>query len=206
VLSAYKQIRSQSANVLSDIDEDNFDKAFACLRPVIQGGAEMGARLSEDELQRALDFCVHLFSPTTPEQHELVRKRLESMGLGISAEWQDNRPHSAPIAEHLDHTDGKKSNAALLDVRAPVINPAKLNEILSQHQRRAAMVADAPSGDSRRKTCDEDSEVKMVLEKVNARRVIHAEHGNGLNSFEEEAVEGFVVRLQRSQLGLMKAV
>jgi flavin-dependent dehydrogenase len=33
VLGAYKQIRAQSASVLSDIDEDNFDRAFAFLRP-----------------------------------------------------------------------------------------------------------------------------------------------------------------------------
>ena len=33
VLSAYKQIRAQSVNVLSDVSEDNFDKAFAFLRP-----------------------------------------------------------------------------------------------------------------------------------------------------------------------------
>ncbi|KAK7691668.1 hypothetical protein QCA50_005067 [Cerrena zonata] len=79
VLSAYKQIRSQSVSVLADIKDENFDKAFAFLRPVIQGGAEMGAKLSEDEVQRALDFCVNLFSPTTPEQHASVREKLRSL-------------------------------------------------------------------------------------------------------------------------------
>lgn len=33
VLSAYRQIRSQNEPVLSDIDEDNFDRAFAFFRP-----------------------------------------------------------------------------------------------------------------------------------------------------------------------------
>lgn len=33
VLSAYKQIRSQNIPVLSDIKDENFDKAFAFLRP-----------------------------------------------------------------------------------------------------------------------------------------------------------------------------
>lgn len=33
VLSAYKQIRAQRLNVLADIEEDNFDKAFEFLRP-----------------------------------------------------------------------------------------------------------------------------------------------------------------------------
>jgi hypothetical protein len=35
VLSAYKQIRAQHMDVLSDIDEDNYDRAFAYLRPGI---------------------------------------------------------------------------------------------------------------------------------------------------------------------------
>ena len=33
VLSAYKQMKSQRDNVLSDIDEDNFDRAFKSFRP-----------------------------------------------------------------------------------------------------------------------------------------------------------------------------
>ena len=32
-MSAYKQIRSQSMDVLADVDEDNFDRAFDILRP-----------------------------------------------------------------------------------------------------------------------------------------------------------------------------
>ncbi|KAF9804530.1 hypothetical protein IEO21_09336 [Rhodonia placenta] len=184
VLSAYKQIRAQSAPVLADVDEDNFDKAFACLRPVIQGGAEMGARLSEDELQRALDFCVHLFSPTTPEQHDSVRKKLQA--LGLTTDYDDSTA--------TRHGNPKGSDA--MDVRAPVISPAKLDQLA----RRYA----SPSTTAAAKA--DNLEVKMVLEKVNARRVIHAEHGNGLNSLEEEAVEGFVVRLQAGQLGLVKNV
>jgi hypothetical protein len=33
VMSVYKQIRNQSMAVLSDVDEDNFDRAFDILRP-----------------------------------------------------------------------------------------------------------------------------------------------------------------------------
>lgn len=33
VLSAYKQIQAQSMPILSDVDENNFDRAFAFLRP-----------------------------------------------------------------------------------------------------------------------------------------------------------------------------
>lgn len=57
VLSAYKQMRSQSQDLMSDVSEDNFDKAFDMLRPVIQGTADAGKPLTEDELQKTLDFC-----------------------------------------------------------------------------------------------------------------------------------------------------
>lgn len=33
VLSAYRQMRSQELPVLSDVDEDNFDRAFDLFRP-----------------------------------------------------------------------------------------------------------------------------------------------------------------------------
>ena len=49
-----------------------------------------------------------------------------------------------------------------------------------------------------------DDEIKMVLDKVNARRFIHAEHGEGLNSLEEEAINGFGIRLRHGSLGLVR--
>lgn len=45
---------------------------FILFSAVIQGASDMGARLSEDELQKSLDFCVNLFNPTSPEQHSNV--------------------------------------------------------------------------------------------------------------------------------------
>ncbi|KAI0724125.1 FAD/NAD(P)-binding domain-containing protein [Fomitopsis betulina] len=190
VLSAYKQIRAQTVNVLGDISEDNFDKAFAFLRPVIQGGAEMGARLTEDELQHALDFCVHLFDPTTPEQHAHVRAALE--GLLVS-------PRARAGESGHGEQDGRAADGAkLMDVHAPLVDPAKLAKVLQSIGPVSGLGLTA-GGAGR-----EDAEMRMVLEKVNARRVIHAEHGNGLNSLEEEAVDGFVVRLERGALGLRK--
>ncbi len=51
-MSAYKQIHNLDASVLSDVDEDNFDKAFDFFRPIIQGSAEFGKALSKDELEK----------------------------------------------------------------------------------------------------------------------------------------------------------
>ena len=70
-------------DVLADVDEDNFDRAFDILRPgtlydtrlsyvvilsvnvnyaVIQGTADVGKKLSEDELEKTMDFCRREYS------------------------------------------------------------------------------------------------------------------------------------------------
>ncbi|KAK0207565.1 putative halogenase [Armillaria fumosa] len=79
VLGVYKQIRSQETAVLYEVDEDNFDKAFHFLRPVIQGCADADEGLTEAELQSTLDFCKNVFAPTQPETHEAAIQRLGSL-------------------------------------------------------------------------------------------------------------------------------
>ncbi|KXX82805.1 Tryptophan 2-halogenase [Madurella mycetomatis] len=78
VLSAYKQIRHQEEPVLSDFDEDNFDRAFSFFRPIIQGTADAaGDRLSQEELNKTLEFCAYAFEPVNglgDEGEEAVRK------------------------------------------------------------------------------------------------------------------------------------
>ncbi|KAJ6576858.1 FAD binding domain-containing protein [Mycena sp. CBHHK59/15] len=174
VLSAYKQIRAQSTDVLSDIDEDNFDRAFSFLRPVIQGASDMGARLSETELQKSLDFCVNLFNPTSPEQHERVVSRGEI---------------------------GKE----LLDVTAPVVDPSVLEKALHVEQTPNPSQASRPPPSrkqltKRNRSASEVAETKMVLKKINARRVVHSEYV--INNFESEPIAGYVVRLEKGRLGL----
>ncbi|KAG2015793.1 hypothetical protein CC2G_009028 [Coprinopsis cinerea AmutBmut pab1-1] len=183
VLSAYKQIRSQSEGILSDIDEDNYDRAFALLRPVIQGASDMGARLSESELQKSLDFCVNLFNPTSPEQHRQIAEKAE-----------------------LEHT--------LLDVSKPLVHPAVLEHAIKSTQRRhnakvvtttiATIDSDLPndSGEEEDSDTERTAETKMVLNKINARRVLHSEYY--INNLEVEPLEGSVVILERGKLGLKK--
>ncbi|CAK5270931.1 unnamed protein product [Mycena citricolor] len=77
VSGAYKQIRNQQVPVLSDIDEGNFDRAFDLIRPVIQGSADAGRLLTEDELQKAMDFVSHIFTPTDPEMMHAVGTKLQ---------------------------------------------------------------------------------------------------------------------------------
>ncbi|KAM5533745.1 hypothetical protein V8D89_012618 [Ganoderma adspersum] len=220
VLSAYKQIRAQSTNVLLDIEERNFDKAFAFLRPVIQGGADMGTRLAEDEVQRALDFCVHLFDPTTPEQHETVRRKLE-LACGSILQSPPSSDSPTPNKSNIESDISR-----LFDVQAPLLDPSQLERVLCQQLQIQAQGCYSPPATppSPRSPyfpgsptlswripavipeagTDSQSEIRMVLDKVNARRVIHAEHGNGLNSLEEEELNGYVLQLRRGELGLRK--
>ncbi|KAF7362166.1 hypothetical protein MVEN_00562700 [Mycena venus] len=177
VLSAYKQIRSsQSADILSDIDEDNFDRAFSFLRPVIQGASDMGKLLSETELQKSLDFCVNLFNPTTPEQHNRVANKAEI-------------------------------SQALLDVAAPLVDPAVLEKALHVEHKPASQASPPPSRtiriSPRDRSASEVAETRMVLNKINARRVVHAEYA--INNLESEPIAGYVVRLEKGRLGLTRS-
>ncbi|KAG6919692.1 hypothetical protein DXG01_002638 [Tephrocybe rancida] len=79
VLGIYKQIRSQAEDVLSDINEDNFDKAFHLLRPVIQGAADVDPKLTTEELEETLHFCKNILAPTSPQMHKEVAERLPNL-------------------------------------------------------------------------------------------------------------------------------
>lgn len=136
---------------------------------VIQGASDMGARLSETELQKSLDFCVNLFNPTSPDQHERLSKRGD-----ITKE--------------------------LLDVASPVVDPTSFESILH-------VECYDQSGDSNRNSSESDTEktaaeTRMVLNKINARRVVHPEYA--INNLEQEPLDGYVVKLERGKLGLVK--
>ena len=129
----------------------------------------MGARLSETELQKSLDFCVNLFNPTSPDQHERLSKRGD-----ITKE--------------------------LLDVASPVVDPTSFENILH-------VECYDQSGDSNRNSSESDTEktaaeTRMVLNKINARRVVHPEYA--INNLEQEPLDGYVVKLERGKLGLVK--
>ncbi|KAJ7213496.1 hypothetical protein GGX14DRAFT_618852 [Mycena pura] len=63
--------------VLSEVEEDNYDRAFDFLRPVIQGAADTDPTVTEDMLQATLEFCGQAMGGTDPEMHEKVAKRVD---------------------------------------------------------------------------------------------------------------------------------
>jgi len=216
VLSAYKQVKSQRENVLSDVDEDTFDRAFKFIRPsgsfnrctvlqtltgpavVIQGGSDVGHRLSEDELQQALDFCGKLFAPTSPDEHRATERLLAERLKG----------------QAVDNPNPKSANPRLLDLNAPVIDPQTIESIVREQigsdtdNTASDFQSNARNSNSAAGPGRGGSNMKTVLEKVNAWRVIHSENGNGVHNFEGEPLgqsetgEGWVARLEKGKLGL----
>ena len=209
MLGAYRQVKSQRENVLSDINEDNFDRAFKLLRPggafhscvvlrmlmkragtVIQGGSEMG-RLSEDEVQQAMDFCGKLFGPAGPDEFRAVEKLLGGAKTGL---------------------DPEIANLKFLDMRGPIIDPRIIENVARGHSasiQRAGSDVDNPTVDSQPNAGCEELDVKGVLDKANARRLHYTD---GMHNFERESLGrsetggGWVARLEKGRLGLVRSV
>lgn len=47
--------------------------------PVIQGTADVSGKLTQAEVSKTLDFCLHAFQETAPEQREAVLQKVEDM-------------------------------------------------------------------------------------------------------------------------------
>lgn len=99
VLSALKQIREGDEAVLSDFDEEGFDRAFSFFRPseyftplvlsvteidiiaVIQGTSDINGKLTQAEISKTVDFCFNAFRPVDEAEKKAVLKKLENMSL-----------------------------------------------------------------------------------------------------------------------------
>jgi len=76
VLGAYQQMHLQSAPILSDVNADNFDRAFEMFRPVIYGLADSQKKLTDEKVQDMMDVCQSFFDPYVSEEHVVaVRQR-----------------------------------------------------------------------------------------------------------------------------------
>lgn len=169
----------------------------------------MGARLSEHELQKSLDFCVNLFSPTSPEQHDRVAQS------GVQKELLDvNAPVVDPkVLEDVlnlqaaggngngnenGHTESSANGEGLATILDNEIEHLTIDDSKTPQRLPPPVRTDA----RRMKRSDSDAEKFMVVNKINARRVVHSEYA--INNLETENLNGFVVRLQQGNLGLMK--
>ncbi|KAJ7447907.1 hypothetical protein B0H11DRAFT_2056992 [Mycena galericulata] len=92
VAAAYRQMRGGELDILNDVDETTFDRAFALIRPVIQGTGDVGQdsmssgdkELTEAELQAAMQFVFKLFggehSHAMDDLDVDARDRLKALG------------------------------------------------------------------------------------------------------------------------------
>ncbi|KFA75658.1 hypothetical protein S40288_08563 [Stachybotrys chartarum IBT 40288] len=81
VMTALKQIRKGDEPVLSDFDEDGFDRAFGFFKPIIQGlaDADVGGKLTQGLISKSVDFCFHAFQEITPDVRQAVLDKLDSV-------------------------------------------------------------------------------------------------------------------------------
>lgn len=82
VSSALKQIRSSDQPVISDFDEDSFERAFELFRPIIQGQADADTKgkLTQAEISKTVEFCFRAFAHVSFEEKEALVKRLKALG------------------------------------------------------------------------------------------------------------------------------
>ena len=83
----------------------------------------------------------------------------------------------------------------ILDVTAPLVDPQTIENIISK-------TFEHTNSKSHQDFCGSAEDLKLVLDQINGRRVVHREYT--INNLEAEDVDGFVVRLRRGHLGLMR--
>ena len=131
VMSATKQIRGGEEHILSDWDDDGFDVAFDAFRPstalllrirfrrfaylfvVIQGtaDADVGGKLTHDEVVKTVDFCMLAFKETSPEERQKVLDKVASIN-GASLAISDDKANLEKLTEDelkiLNHIRAKQ--------------------------------------------------------------------------------------------------
>lgn len=103
VSSALKQIKSQDRPVISDFDEDNFERAFDLFKPIIQGQADANTKgkLTQAEISKTIEFCFRAFAHVSFEEKEALVKKLKALGHDGDAYDEANREALDEIEKQL---------------------------------------------------------------------------------------------------------
>ena len=91
----------------------------------------------------------------------------------------------------------------LLDVTTPVMDPVMLENTLRVGHKNISACHSKLADSELSSDSEAINEMRMVLRKINARRVVHSEYA--INNFEAESLDGYAVRLERGKLGLFRA-
>ncbi|KAL8984872.1 MAG: hypothetical protein Q9205_001285 [Flavoplaca limonia] len=103
VSSALKQIRSQDQPVISDFDEDSFERAFDLFRPIIQGTADADTKgkLTQSEISKTVEFCFRAFAHVSFEKKEALVQKLKALGHDADASDEANSVAMEEIEKQL---------------------------------------------------------------------------------------------------------
>jgi len=124
VAAGYKQMRGGvSGNVLNDVDEKNFDRAFGLIRPVIQGTGDIGVsttatgnqELSEEEIRASMDFIFRLFSHPPKGAVENHDHSDDGLHGNVADLNKDARARLAALSKHIPHLMGHDGVKHILD-------------------------------------------------------------------------------------------
>jgi hypothetical protein len=148
VAAGYKQMRGGvSGNVLNDIDEKNFDRAFGLIRPVIQGTGDIGVNtkatsnqeLSEEEIRASMDFIFRLFSH--PPKGAVANRDRPDDGLqgNIADLNKDARARLAALSKCLPNFMGFDGVKHILDGAREQMRLAVIGETAVELRPVAAM-------------------------------------------------------------------
>ncbi|KAH8706038.1 hypothetical protein BGW36DRAFT_21633 [Talaromyces proteolyticus] len=117
VMAALKQIRMQVNPVLSDVDEDGFDRAFQFLKPVIQGSGSSEAvqKFTKEDVAQTIDFAVHALNNMAEmdmdiPEHMINGTEKVANGATSSANGTDKQAGIASSMEKLTPDEEKVVN------------------------------------------------------------------------------------------------
>lgn len=101
VMSVLKQIRMQEELLISDVDEDGFDTAFGFIRPIIQGqaDADVGGRLTQNEVSESVDFCLNAFHHYDEKDKAKVIEKLDKIKMESGSKDVDTKEDLEKLSE-----------------------------------------------------------------------------------------------------------
>ncbi|KAL4734482.1 hypothetical protein BDV11DRAFT_174721 [Aspergillus similis] len=135
VLSAYKQMRNQEQDVLSDFWEDNFDRAFEIFRPVIQGTVEISNTITQAEVSETINFVAKALDPSRHnrlEENPDQRKEISPGNNGKDDEGMAEYLTALHMVDMVQETDRFTMGTEVVEGRVPRLERGALTLVLPE--------------------------------------------------------------------------
>ncbi|KAI4591850.1 hypothetical protein KJ359_012169 [Pestalotiopsis sp. 9143b] len=134
VLGTYQQMRNQEAPVLSDVGEDNFDRAFKFFQPVIQGTSDSTGKFTQADLTKTVSFLTTALTPVMrPDGPDEMQKAQNGQTQLVGAE--DEEALKALIMSHQSDTAHglDRFTTDVIDGRVPKLERGSLTLVAVQN-------------------------------------------------------------------------